>query len=137
MTTGYATSYGDTQDRQDYQRALIAHLRAGLTQKRAEALARKVGDPGIGWVNNDLLDGQPWVALPYEDWQAKYGTKRKAHKAKVRVTIGKQTHDCILGDTMPHKANIKNGAVIDLAPGAQKAFNLKAPFKVKAKWQWA
>lgn len=137
MIKGYSTSYGDKQDREAYNRALIAHLRSGLTQEQAEARARKVGDPGIGWCGNDLLDGKPWVALPFEDWKAKFGTKAKAHRAKVRVVIGKREVICILGDTMPHKAHIKDGGVIDLAPGAQEAFGLKAPFKVQASWEWA
>jgi len=138
MTTGYATSYGDTADMRDYQNALISFLKSGMPQKEAEAQARKVGDPGIGWRDNVLSDTSvPWVALPYEDWQARYGTKAKAHKAKVKVTISGKTVVCLLGDTMPHKANIANGGVIDLAPGAQAAFGLQPGFKVRASWEWA
>jgi hypothetical protein len=80
---------------------------------------------------------EPWIAVPREDWQAMFGTKAKAHKAKVKVTIKGKTVICWLGDTMPRKANIKNGAVIDLAPGAQAAFGLKPPFLVPASWEWA
>lgn len=138
MITGYATSYGDTADMLAYQNALVSFLKSGMPQKEAEAKARRVGDPGIGWADNVLSDTSvPWVALPYEDWQARYGTKAKAHKAKVKVTINGKTVVCLLGDTMPHKANITNGGVIDLAPGAQTAFGLRAPFKVKASWEWA
>ena len=137
MITGKASSYGDAKDMADYQRALISFLRAGDPQKVAEAKARKVGDPGIGWCDHALSNpAEPWVALPYEDWQAKFKTKSKAHKAKVAVTIKGKTVICWLGDTMPHKANIKNGAVIDLAPGAQAAFSLKPPFLVAASWKW-
>lgn len=138
MIKGKASSYGDAEDMRAYQKALIAFLKAGKRQADAEAAARKVGDPGIGWADNVLSDASvPWVALPYEDWQGKYGTKRRAHGAKVRVKIRDKSVVCVLGDTMPHKANIKNGAVIDLAPGAQLAFGLKAPFLVDCDWDWA
>ena len=136
---GYATSYGDALDMQMYRQALISFLKLGYTQAQAEAKARAVGDPGLGWMDNDLSDLKtPWVALPYEDWQAKFKTKSKAHKAKVRVTCNGVTFIGILGDTMPHKANIKNGAVIDLAPGAQKLIKRLPPFKIaNTTWEWA
>lgn len=134
---GKASSYGDTKDQLAYQRALIAHLRSGASQARAEALARKVGDPGIGWSDNTLSDlTVPWVALRYEDWQERWGSKGKAHKKKVLVTINGKTVTCYLGDTMPHKSEMKTKAVVDLAPGAQAAFGLKAPFLVDAEWTW-
>jgi hypothetical protein len=138
MIKGKASSYGDAKDMADYQRALVSFLRAGYSQRVAEAKARKVGDPGIGWCDNVLSDTRtPWVALPVEDWKGRFGTKAKAHKARVRVTIGKRTVVCILGDTMPHRSNITNGAVIDLAPGAQAAFGLFPPFLVPCEWEWA
>ena len=135
---GYATSYGDKLDMDMYDRALISFLKLGYTQSEAEAKARKVGDPGIGWMDNDLSDLKiPWVALPYEDWQARFGTKSKAHKAKVKVTCNGKTFIGLLGDTMPHKSNITNGAVIDLAPGAQALINRLPPFKLPVTWTWA
>jgi hypothetical protein len=135
---GKASSYGDTKDMAAYQAALIAGLRGGLSQRDAEARARKVGDPGIGWMDNVLSDvSTPWVAVPYEAWFQKWGSKKQAHKRPINVTINGKTVRCILGDTMPHLANITNGAVIDLAPGAQNAFNLNAPFMVPASWEWA
>jgi len=137
MITGKASSFADLADVAAYRRALVSFLRAGYNQAQAEAKARKVGDPGVGWCDNDLSNSTPWVALPYEDWQAKYGTKAKAHNAKVAVTIGGKTVICRLGDTMPHKQDIHTGAVIDLAPGAQAAFGLRAPFLVPASWEWA
>lgn len=138
MITGKASSYGDTADMTAYQHALISFLKAGRSQAQAEALARKVGDPGIGWADNLLSDpAVPWVAVPYEQWQAKWGSKARAHKRPLLVTIGGITRTCLLGDTMPHEARITNGAVIDLAPGAQAAFGLTAPFMVPAAWQWA
>lgn len=138
MITGKASSYGDAKDMAVYQRELAKLLSEGIPRKNAEARARKVGDPGVGWCDNILSNpSEPWIALPREDWQAKFKTKAKAHKAKVAVTIKGKTVICWLGDTMPSKANITNGAVIDLAPGAQAAFGLKPPFMVNASWQWA
>ena len=43
-----------------------------------------------------------------------------------------------LGDTMPHKANIKNGAGIDLNPAFAKALGQKPPFMLQGvQWEWA
>lgn len=139
MIKGKASSYGDAADMRAYQKALVTLLRAGVPQKEAEARARKVGDPGIGWADNVVSDpnGVLWVALPYEDWQAKWKTKANAHRKHLLVTIKGKTVRCVLGDTMPHKANIKNGAVIDLAPAVQKAFGLQPPFMVDCSWEWA
>jgi hypothetical protein len=95
------------------------------------------GDNGIGFTGLDCANDEiPYVALPPEDWQPKYQTARNATGKPVSVTIGGKTVECRIGDTMPHKANITNGAGIDLAPGAQKAFGLKAPFMVSASWRW-
>jgi len=39
--------------------------------------------------------------------------------------------------TRPHRANIKNGAGIDLNPGFAKAFGLTPPFKIAGvQWDW-
>lgn len=138
MTTGKASSYGDAGDMLAYEREFLKQRALGKTIMQASLAGRKVGDPGIGWLDNVLSDSSvPWVALPPDDWKAKFGTKGKAHRAKVRVTINGKTVICILGDTMPAKKNIKNGAVIDLAPGAQAAFGLKPPFMVACSWEWA
>lgn len=120
-----------------YQRALVSGLRSGLSQAAAESAARKVGDPGIGWADNLLSDPEtPWVAVPYEHWQNKWGTKRAAHGKKLAVTIAGRRVVCILGDTMPHMNDITNGAVIDLAPGAQRLFGITAPAMVPVTWKW-
>lgn len=136
MTIGKASSYGDKRDMKAYNTALIVGLRMGLNHGEAKARARKVGDPGIGWADNNLSTDTPWVAVPYEYWKKKFGTKAKAHCAKLKVIIGGKTVECVLGDTMPHLKNITNGAVIDLAPGAQKAFGLTPPFLVNCTWEW-
>jgi len=140
MIKGLASSFADAKDIAAYRNAVVTFLQAGFSQHDAEQKALAVGDPGKGWMDNDLSNDTPWVALPVEDWKAKFGpnnAKSKAHRAKVNVTINGKTVTCILGDTMPHKEDIHNGAVVDLAPGAQKAFNLKPPFMVPCMWEWA
>lgn len=89
------------------------------------------GDNGIGcWADDTTVD-IPYCALPPDDWK----TFKNPHGQKVLVTINGHGVICLLMDTMPAKKNIKNGAGIDLNPGAQKAFGLKPPFLVPATWQ--
>lgn len=135
---GFATSFGDKEDKMRYQNAVQEALSSGKSRAEAEAVGRKKGDPGIGWLDNDITDeSTPWVALPFEDWKHPFGSKAAAHKKVVLVTIHGVSHFCLLGDTMPKRANITNGAVIDLAPGACKLFGLTVPVKVAVEWRWA
>lgn len=136
---GKASSFGDLRDRERYAAEVKRMLAMGWSRAAAEAAGRKKGDPGIGWMDNDLCNDVPWVAVPRDLWEARFGANRKslAHGKLVLVTISGVTKTCVLGDTMPRLANIKTGAVIDLAPGAQRAFGLKAPFMVDASWEWA
>lgn len=98
----------------------------------------KRGDNGVGFTGSDCTDESiPYIALPPEKWKPKFGSAVRATGAGVNVTIGGKTVLCFIGDTMPHEANITNGAGIDLAPGAQKAFGLHAPFMVDAEWSFA
>ena len=57
-------------------------------------------------------------------------------RTETLVTVGEKTVVCELRDTMPAKANVKNGAGIDLNPAAAKALGLKPPFKVRATWHF-
>ena len=135
---GKASSYGDEGDRQRYRKRVAECIAKGMSQEQAEAEGRKVGDPGLGWLGNDITDiSIPWVAVPRDCWVEKWTTKRNAHRRRVLVTISGVTRECVLGDTMPWLKNIKNGAVVDLAPGALQAFGLKAPCLVPASWTWA
>ena len=98
----------------------------------------KVGDNGIGFMGDDCArTATPMCALPPEIWGKKWGSRQKAHLKPVNVTIGGKTVRCVMGDTMPHLGNIKNGAGIDLNPAAVAAFGLKPPIKVDAVWSWA
>lgn len=96
----------------------------------------KVGDNGIGLWGHDTTTDTPMCALPRDIWVIKYGSVQNAKGRKVIVSANGNTVTCLLGDTMPRLANIKNGAGIDLNPGAAKALGLKPPFMVQAAWQW-
>lgn len=100
--------------------------------------AFKYGDNGIGFTGLDCtrLD-IAYVALPPDDWQPKWGSKERAEGKAITVTISGVSWMFCLGDTMPWKKDIKNGAGMDMAPGAQAAFGLKPPFLIDATWQWA
>jgi hypothetical protein len=97
----------------------------------------KVGDNGIGHTGLNCADASiPYVALPEDYWKERFGTKGRAKGAKLSVTINGQTKICILGDTMPLLKDIKNGAGLDLAPGACKLFGLPAGSSGRGSWSW-
>lgn len=125
-----ASSFADPADVRGFRRC--------KTQGHSDSYCFGFGDNGIGFTGRDCTDESvPYVALPPEDWAPKWGSAGNATGKKVLVSIGNKTVECVIGDTMPHRANIHNGAGIDLAPGAQKAFGLTAPFMVEAEWRWA
>lgn len=127
---GKATSFADPAD--------IAAFKKCKAQGKSDQECFKVGDNGIGYTGLDVTTTViPYVAVQPDYMIAKWGDVNKAAGKGVIVTIGKQTHTCIVGDRMPWVKNTKNGAVIDLAPGAQKLFGLKPPFSVDAEWRWA
>lgn len=94
-----------------------------------------VGDNGIGkWGANTAQESTPMVALPPDDWQPV--SKRGGAAVEVEYN-GRRVH-MVLGDSMPWKRNIKNGAGIDLNPAAAKMLGLTPPFMVAGvKWRWA
>jgi hypothetical protein len=96
-----------------------------------------VGDNGIGCWNDDCAEGPPMCALPPEDMEERWGSVAAAKHKKVMVVANGRIVTCILGDRMPHRENIKNGAGIDLNPAACSALGLKPPIIVKATWRWA
>jgi hypothetical protein len=125
-----ASSFADPSDLAAYKNA----IRKGLPEK--EAL--KLGDNGIGcWGDDTTRDDLPMCALPPEDWLAKWGTGAAARGRKVAVTYKGKTIVGELSDTMPQKANITNGAGIDLNPGFAKAFGIVPPFLLMGfNWEW-
>ena len=93
----------------------------------------KLGDNAVGAWGDDTSEGSgPSVALPPEDWQSFEDHRFK----KVQVRYGEKTVVALLKDTMPYKANIKNGAGIDMNPDTCRALGLEPPVLVKASWRW-
>jgi hypothetical protein len=125
-----ASSFADPRD--------VAAYRKAIAQGKTEQDALKIGDNGIGkWGDATARDDVPICALPPEDWMAKWGPGLNARGKKVAVTYQGKTVVGELRDTMPHRANIKNGAGIDLNPGFAKAFGLHPPFLISGvKWEW-
>jgi hypothetical protein len=127
---GKASSFADPAD--------IAAFKKCKAQGKSDQECFKVGDNGIGYTGLDTtrLD-IPYVAVQPDYMIERWGKAEAAAGKKVLVTINGVTKECVVGDRMPWVKNTKNGAVIDLAPGAQKLFNLKPPFMVDAEWRWA
>jgi len=125
-----ASSFADPKD--------VAAFRKAIAEGKTEEEAFKVGDNGIGvWGDDTSGDEVPMCALPPEDWKERWGSGKNARGQKVAVTFKGQTVIGELRDTMPHKANIKNGAGIDLNPGFAKAFGVTPPFMLKnVEWEW-
>ncbi len=93
----------------------------------------KVGDNAVGAWGDDTSEGTgPSVALPPEDWQL----FPDHHLKKVQVRYGEKTVVALLKDTMPHKANIHNGAGIDMNPDTCRALGLEPPVLTKVSWRW-
>lgn len=127
---GKASSFADAAD--------VAAFRRCKAQGKSDATCFKVGDNGIGcWGDDTTNVKKAFVAVPPDDMIDRWGSVNVARHKPVKVTINGKTKTCILGDRLPYKRFIKNGVVIDLAPGAQKMFNLKPPFLVAAEWSWS
>lgn len=128
-TKGFASSFADLADVRAFKRAKAK----GMTDQEAF----RYGDNGIGCFGDDVTTLKiPYVAVPPDDMVERWGSVKAAKHKPVLVTINGVTHRCIVGDRMPWRKNIRNKAVIDLAPGAQAAFGLKPPFMVPASWAW-
>lgn len=127
---GKASSFADPSDINAFRRC------KALGKSDQECF--KVGDNGIGCYGDEVSEGSgPSCALPPEDSEERWGSVAKAKHKPVKVSANGKTVICILKDRMPHKKNIKNGAIIDLNPDAARALGLKPPFMVTASWNWA
>lgn len=125
ITTGFASSFADKAD---------VHAFAKCRQRGlSERYCFREGDNGIGKWGADTTADRPMCALPYEDWE------HLEHPAGtlVLVTANGKTILAELQDTMPHRASITNGAVIDLNPAAVQALGLTPPIMAPAAWRWA
>lgn len=92
-----------------------------------------VGDNGIGKWGDDCATGDPLVALPPEYW-AQFGADARLKLIDLQI----DSHILLvrLGDTMPHLANIHNGAGIDCNPGTVAAAGLHRDIMTPAAWRW-
>lgn len=125
-----ASSFADPSDVTAFQRC---KERGGSDQD-----CFKVGDNGIGcWEDNVKEGSGAACALPPEDMEEKWGSVSAAQHKGVMVSSNGKNVYCVLKDRMPHRANIKNGAGIDLNPDAVRALGLEPPIMVDATWSWA
>jgi hypothetical protein len=121
-----ASSFADPADVRAFEKC--------KAQGNSDQFCFDKGDNGIGkWGDNTKAGSGPSVALPPEDWQQFGGTARRK---KVLVTCGGKSVVAELRDTMPHKANIENGAGMDMNPDTCNALGLRPPVMVDATWQW-
>lgn len=107
-------------------------------QGKSDTECFKVGDNCIGCYGDFTgVGAPPMCALPPEDSEAKWGSVGAAKHKPMNVTYQGKTVQCILGDRMPHKANITNNAGIDLNPAACTALGLTPPVMARVEWEWA
>lgn len=123
-----ASSFADPAD--------VASFRRCKNRGGSDMECFKVGDNGIGLWGDDTTGDVPMCALPRDVWMEKWSVMSTAKGKKVVVRANGKEVVCLLGDTMPHTKNIRNGAGIDLNPAAAKALGLKPPFMVQAEWRW-
>jgi len=117
----------------------VAAYNRAIAENKTEAEALSEGDNGKGkWGDDTTREDLPMCALPPEDWLSKWGTEANACGKRVAVTYNGHTVIGELRDTMPHRADIENGAGIDLNPGFAKALGVKPPFMLpNVEWEWA
>jgi peptidoglycan hydrolase-like protein with peptidoglycan-binding domain len=125
VNSGLASSFADPDDVDAF---LSCKARGGSDQH-----CFGEGDNGKGRWGDDTTVDSPMCALPPEDWRH----LDKPRGARVRVEANGHTVVAELRDTMPHKRNIHNGAIIDLNPAACKALGLNPPVMTHATWRWA
>lgn len=118
-----ATSFADKKDLADFRESgRLSH-----------------GDNGIGcWGDHTAQDVSPMCALPPEDIVARWGSMHARDARGRAVLVMANGHEvvCALADRMLPKAEITNGAGIDLNPAAARKLDLVPPFKVPASWRW-
>lgn len=125
-----ASSFADPSDVKAYERCIAS----GKTPRQCYA----VGDNGEGCWGDSTKEGSgASCALPPEDIIARWGSMANGRNKGVMVSANNRSIYCVLKDCMPHKANIRNGAGIDLNPDAVRELGLEPPIMVAATWRWA
>lgn len=122
-----ASSFADPED--------VRRFRVCKASGKSDQECFRVGDNGVGCWGDDTTVDRPMCALPREDWEPL--GNQAARGKKVIVSANGLTIVCELRDTMPRRANIENGAGIDLNPAACKALGLRPPIMLPATWRWA
>ena len=124
-----ASSFADPADVVAFKKC----IKSGKTEVQCFA----VGDNGIGLWGDDTTVATPICALPRDVWLAKWKKQSIARGKKIELSFKNKTVICELRDTLPPTAKIKNGAGIDLNPGAAEALGLKPPFmQPNVGWRW-
>lgn len=126
-TTVKATSFADPAD--------VAAFKKCKAQGNSDQTCFAKGDNGVGKWGDDCTEGSgPACALPPEEW-VQFGAA--ARGKAVEVKYQDKTVTVHLLDTMPHYANIHNGAGIDLNFDACKLLGISIPADAQVKWRWA
>ena len=116
MKTGLATSFATPSDFQAYALA--------KAQGKSENEALAIGDNCIGCWGDKTNGSQAYCAIPPEHMIQVFGSFSAAKHQRVLVSCGKRSCVALIGDVMPHLANIKNGAIIDMNPALCRGLGL-------------
>lgn len=123
-----ASSFADPAD--------VAAFKKCKAQGKTDQECFKVGDNGIGCWGDDTTAGSgPSVAFPPETMEEQWGSISNARGQKVNVQANGSGVQCKVKDRMPHRANINNGAGMDMNPDACGALGLRPPVMTKATWE--
>jgi hypothetical protein len=122
-----ASSFADPAD--------IAAFRRCKAEGKSDEECFEVGDNGIGCWGDDVTQLVA-CALPPEDMIERWLSVEAAKHKPVLVHNGIMTARCILADRMPHRAQITNGAGIDLSPLACAELGLTPPVLAQVIWEW-
>lgn len=134
---GKASSFADPKDIASFKKWYAIYIQQGLSDSQAEKKAFAKGDNGIGCYGDITAEGSgPSCAIIPEDSIEKWGSLAGAKHRKVQVTANGKTVECVVKDCMPHRANVKNGAIIDLNPDAVRVLGLEPPIMITAEWHW-
>lgn len=124
-----ASEFADAADIEAFRRC--------KAQGKSDQDCFKVGDNGIGvWGQSTAPGSGACCALPPEDMEERWGSVANAKGRLVSVIYKGATVVCALKDRMPHRANIKNNAGIDLNEDARKALGMPKGGMVRVIWKW-
>lgn len=115
----------------------VAAFKRCKSQGKSDQECFRVGDNAIGFWG-DATDGTiAMVALPPETILKRHQSLATARLSPVMVQYSGKSVRALLGDTMPHLANITNGAGIDLNPACAAAIGIPKGGMVHVAWSWA